>query len=411
MLKSLFRSVNRRATRSRGSDMRKLYLHIGCGKTGSSALQVWLANNCHHLLTHHIVYPYPSPEKLGDYDITSGNGLELVQRITAGSVETVLADIMQRHPQDILYSSEIFQTLDDDRLAHLQAVAGRLKLEVHIIAFVRDVYDMAYSTYLQHLKRHGYDQPFRVFGLTQTTLMQFQVAERFANYFKNIRLLHYDTEKGSGLEKALCRCLEVDPAVLPPMSEKKVNRSLTYFESQILLLCNKSYKKQFGPAYAETFCTIISDMIIGQNPERPTEIFYDAEVHDHFQRHMGDFVATFNRVYFHGAGLSIFNPAGKTIIRDPSPLPEELSTLITALFRGFAYRLDMTPPAVAFREKMIETLRDTALSLEDTAVNQAYFLMQAAQHFRRNGPLINQKVREYGARLSAAKAAPVPGKS
>ncbi|MDQ7832265.1 MAG: hypothetical protein RDU30_11055 [Desulfovibrionaceae bacterium] len=393
--------------------MRKLYLHIGCGKTGSSALQVWLANNRQHLLSQHIVYPFPTPEKLGDYAITSGNGLELVQRITNGTVEPILADIMQRYPQDILYSSEIFQTLDDDRLAHLQTLAERLKLEVHIIAFVRDVYDMAYSTYLQHLKRHGYDQTFRVFGLTQTTLMQFQVVERFAKYFKNIRLLHYDTEKVTGLEKALCRCLGVDPAVLPPMSEKKVNRSLTYFESQLLLLCNTCYKQQLGPAYAETFCTIISDMIIGQSPERPTEIFYDAAVHEHFQRHMGEFVATFNRVYFHDAGLSIFNPAGKTVIRDPSPLSEELSTLIKALFRGFAYRLDKTPPAVAFREKMIETLRDTALSLEDTAVNQAYFLMRAAQHFRRNGPLINQKVREYGARLNAAKAAPppVPGKS
>jgi hypothetical protein len=393
--------------------MRKLYLHIGCGKTGSSALQIWMANNRENLCSQNILYPFRSGITLKDYEITSGNGLELVNHIKSKNADAIIAANVKHGDHDILFSSEIFQTLEVGHLSHLRDLALKYHLDVHIIAFVRDVYDMAYSTYLQHLKRHGYDKSFQEYAMTLNTLMQFQVVENFSKYFKNIHLLHYEAEKNNGIEKALCRCLGINAQSLPAMPQKKVNRSLTFFESQLLLLFNQQYKKSFGSSDAEMFSTIISDRILQENPERETEIYFDEQVCNHLQNTMGSCVESFNATYFHGRGIHIFNPEGKNILQDAPPVSDELRALVAALFAGLLFRLNTSQQIIHFKNKMIDTLRDTALSLEDTAVNQAYILMRAAQHFRKNGPLINQKVREYGVRLNAAKAAPppVPGKS
>ena len=61
--------------------MKKLYLHVGCGKTGSSALQVWLSQIAGELEKTGILYPLHGATPLDDYTISSGNGERLVEAI------------------------------------------------------------------------------------------------------------------------------------------------------------------------------------------------------------------------------------------------------------------------------------------------------------------------------------------
>ena len=66
--------------------MKTLFLHIGLGKTGSSALQSWLSLNVEGLREQGIDYADLAPEaKRGD--VSSGNGVALFQAVRAGDLD------------------------------------------------------------------------------------------------------------------------------------------------------------------------------------------------------------------------------------------------------------------------------------------------------------------------------------
>ena len=120
---------------------RILHLHIGCGKTGSSALQLWLAQNAQSLSRAGILYPLFNikAKKLGNYSITSGNGVTAVNALQGEDCESFFESLLKKNDQ-ILLSSETFQTATVNQLRKLKDICDANDVHVNIIVYLRDLY-------------------------------------------------------------------------------------------------------------------------------------------------------------------------------------------------------------------------------------------------------------------------------
>lgn len=296
--------------------MRNLYLHIGCGKTGSSALQVWLSQSAESFKSKGIIYP--QNEIISNpYQITSGNGGSAVCEIMAGRGRDYFIKLFSEHPEGILLSSENFQLLSSEACFEIATLASEQNINPVIIAYVRNLYDFAFSAYSQMVKRHGCSSSFREFVFAshnQHLLIQhLNVVERFASSCRIIRVIHYDEMK-SRLDLAFLDAIDVDPEGIPRMSEKKVNRSLSMFELELLRRLNALYFRKFGKT-ADKFSMIISDALIYADPERETEFYYDKEVGAYLEEKYGARLAKFNQRFFpNGGGLRIIDEHKKLAI-------------------------------------------------------------------------------------------------
>ena len=144
--------------------MRQLYIHIGLGKTGSSALQSWLSINAAELARQDIAYADLSDDARAG-KASSGNGALLVDALRDENyleVERLLQTVYfppDTHATGII-SSELLKDIRPPKLRELHTLLKRLDIEPRIIAFVRSVYERAYSTYGQRVKMLGHTEPF-----------------------------------------------------------------------------------------------------------------------------------------------------------------------------------------------------------------------------------------------------------
>jgi hypothetical protein len=376
--------------------MKKLFLHIGCGKTGSSALQVWLWNNSEVFFENGVFYPIDSGEKLDEYAITSGNGVSLVSACESGRVKAYLASVASlASGKNILLSSERFQALKEDTLKDLRMEAERLGYQVIIIAFVRDVYDFAYSSYVQLVKRHGLIQTFREFNISRKTMQQFEVVKEYRKCFKDIEIINYEEAKIYGLDKALLGILGV--CVDQPMSPKKVNRSLTVKEVETLRAFNKSVKDLDLPP---KIYFSISDLIIKNSPEKEVDILLDEGVVAHFEAVFKEDLALVNQMFPESSKkLKTFDPSEKLLNRGGADIDPEVTDTLQCVFEALSpslSHLGASEQGKKIEEKdVISFLVGQAVKRESVNLSEALDLVKAAAVFRKNGPIINKKIEEY----------------
>lgn len=311
-----------------------LFLHIGCGKTGSSAIQLWLHENSETFKKHGVYYPTFGQKNLHDYSITSGNGVHLVSELRKGNIVSLIARNTKEFQGNLFYSSEVFQNLQEHEIQELEKTARQFNYEIIIIAYVRDVYDIVYSSYLQLVKRHLFSDTFSNFVRTRKTLQQFTVIKKFELYFNSIKLIHYESEKDHGLEKPLCNIIGVDYSAIPLMKKNKVNRSLTINESELMKIINELYKENFSRDNF-TFCSKISDGLIYNNPEKETEIFVNKNLIKYLEKTMNHEIIRINDKYFQSNTLKVFDQAGKNIVHNIKTAHlEDAKTILQLLIKN-----------------------------------------------------------------------------
>jgi hypothetical protein len=145
--------------------MKKIIIHCGMPKTGSSALQVQLAQSRKNLLK----YGYDYLLK-GDFThaeqgrITSGNGVELARSYLnpehAASLASRRDELTETFRQmiaetdnHVILSSEFYSAIPRPLLGELAASLSDLG-EVQLVFFVREQINALASTYIQQVKRH-----------------------------------------------------------------------------------------------------------------------------------------------------------------------------------------------------------------------------------------------------------------
>ncbi len=147
--------------------MKSLVLHIGIPKTGSSALQVFCAQNRKALLQQSLDY-----FELGDFDlgvrgkISSGNGAHLARSFLRpkgpsfrSDREEQLAALERRIAASScevgFLSSEIFVFADDASIAQFAEWLGQRGITLRFFYLIRDQLQFLTSSYIQQVKRHA----------------------------------------------------------------------------------------------------------------------------------------------------------------------------------------------------------------------------------------------------------------
>ena len=143
----------------------KLFLHIGHGKTGTSAIQSSLAIASERLAALGIEYPIDTElrDRASQLEITSGNWKPKSET----SLTDQLLEITRRNKKNstIILSSESLFWLVPDLLSRRSDWGDFIDL--HIIMAVREVEEMLSSEYQQLVKRHGNSMLLRQFIRTR----------------------------------------------------------------------------------------------------------------------------------------------------------------------------------------------------------------------------------------------------
>lgn len=393
--------------------MKKLYLHIGCGKTGSSALQIWLHQNADNFLKLGIFYPTLNQKIKTDYQITSGNGVALSRDLIEKKSIDVIEESFSSGIGSVLFSSENFQKLEKVDIQNLLSECLRNNIEVHVLAFVRDVYDIVFSSYMQSVKRGNYYKTFREYADGVKSLQQFEVVRKWAEFFPDIKVVHYDAFKNK-VNVPFLEWLGVDSKVVPEIKKTKVNRSLTLLEAEFLRLLNKVYCEKFNNLDF-SFSSRISDAIILNDPEKKSEILLDMSVLENLRNKFSQSVDDFNNKYLYnqGGGIKIFERNKKNIVENVPDLDSFLIPAIEGLAlitqsietKGAANKIIESTFGVKKENssdelkisdpRIVDALRNQAVKMENSDIASSYILMLAAGVLRPNGLLIKKKISFY----------------
>jgi hypothetical protein len=258
--------------------MRQLILHIGPGKSGSSALQSWLALNQESLAR--LGYGYHVGQAAArNFRISAGNAGPLREML--GETTFPVADFERRYflgrPHAIV-SGEQLQLLDRPAAERLLAWADGAGVTVTAIGFLRNVYDYLYSTWLQTIKRRNQVESFATFVERRSSFRHLDVVDHWEGLAK-ARWIHYDTERDR-LAEAFCSRTGLAPAALAPMSARRVNRSLTVEEAAVLQAVVR-WQIDAGLGVRADFSRVISDDLVDQDPDRPVGFRFDERAHAH----------------------------------------------------------------------------------------------------------------------------------
>ncbi|MDD2307906.1 MAG: hypothetical protein PHP53_24600 [Prolixibacteraceae bacterium] len=388
--------------------MRKIYLHIGCGKTGSSAIQLWLNQNAEFFLKRNIYYPIFDVIVDDPYKIISGNGVIAVKSISDGTFLKFFGNLITKNTQDILLSSELFQTLNEKQINEMKNIFNSFNMNPSIIVYLRDIYDILFSQYNQLVKRHVLSKTFHEYVLSIISIYQFDIIDRWSGFFNNLYVIHYDTYKNS-LDSSFISALGINPTNFPRMRNNTVNRSLSFFELELLRLLNEIYTAKFKKTNTK-FSTNISNFFIKKSPEKSTAILYDEEIEKFIFEKFNKKIKYINETYFKGKNtIQIFNKKDKQFTEEKFVLNNEYKMAVTALINmieSFNFndhnsedKSNKNISTSTKNNKIVAFLRDEAIRNENVNLKYSLTLMRAAQALRPDGPLIIKKILEYTNRL------------
>ena len=243
----------------------KLFLHIGHGKTGTSAIQSSLAIASDDLNKQGISYPIdPSlRDRASRLEITSGNWqpnpeASLLDQLIA------IGESNQDQSKTILSSESLFWLVPE----LIQNKSNWEKhIDLHIILAVREIEEMLSSEYQQRVKRHGDSMPLEQFIRARhfisshhekaaeiiSLMSQANISNTIINYSQHKRDISKLIFKLIGAEKLYPED-QVSGAI--------INRSLSGKELEILIIINALYYNKYP-----WISTRISDALIKNQPK------------------------------------------------------------------------------------------------------------------------------------------------
>jgi hypothetical protein len=128
-----------------------IYIHIGMPKTGSSAIQAFLALNQKFLVDNDFCYPNHEGFQQA-FQTSSGNVAEMYNWIKSGNAQALEDILLAASHKNIVLSSEIlFVALK----AHPEKFADYFNTKnIKIICYIREFSDLIESCVNQHVKNH-----------------------------------------------------------------------------------------------------------------------------------------------------------------------------------------------------------------------------------------------------------------
>ena len=373
--------------------MKKIFLHIGAGKTGSLALQNWLFNNSKILEKKGIYYPTFNQNITNKYQITSGNGNYFIQILREGKLRELLSTFTKRS-ENLLFSSEIFQSLTDTELELLNTIAQEYNYDITVILYIRDLYDMVYSSYLQLIKRHMYFNDFEYFCQEIKSVQQFDVLYKYEKIFDKMEVVHYDAYIEEGIEKPLCKILNLNIDSVNSMIKTKVNRSLDVFEAELLKQVNRIFGEELGKR-DDNFSIKLSDSLIFANPEKKTEIFYSHKVYTILTNRFSKDIDYINKKYlFNKSELNVFEKKDKFVIEKVQKIAPEFFSIVKSTVKYLSNQKEFCRDKVQQNIDIVGILYQKAKGFENRDIEKSIQILKTAKILRPNGVLLNKTLDE-----------------
>ncbi len=252
--------------------MKKIILHCGMPKTGSSALQVQFSKSRDALLKHGYDYL-----KMGDFDlatrgkISSGNAAGLARTYLfdghPASMSGRRAELTDRFVNvvrdsegDVILSSEFFSAIPRPNMVPLVEALSQVG-EVHLVFFVREQLNFLASVYIQQVKRHGLrEYPEEYYSDWQgykIPLMYFSYFDQLKTALPNVKISVQPYELSKTHSGGLMgQFLEMIGAQVPKedlVSDLQVNLSPSAKEIRLMLEVNKHQPRmQFSDILVES---------------------------------------------------------------------------------------------------------------------------------------------------------------
>jgi len=355
---------------------KKIVLHIGHGKTGSSAIQAALARNQSLLGSAGILYPdHATVDQARRGEVTSGN----VDPENWFEGQVIPIARAAGNCQVIVFSNENLFHRFDEFLEKQAAYSPEFDFE--IVLFVREPFEKLNSAYQQSVKRRGFAGDMREFaehdGDARHAAKILQALEQQGVAFT---VFNYSALRRSAIRAFFAHLGAWD--LIEARGETEVgtvNRSLTAAELDFLLHVNRVFGVEFG--------SVIADALVHRLPDlSPAMAPIDADTRRLFHDRNREAVDTINR----------FLPASEQLRLDAGIAAEEqavdrrLSDAQVEVIRS------VFPSALSYADGIV--LRDIAMKYESSdalAREDAIALMQYAQKARPHGRIIAGKLKEW----------------
>ena len=242
----------------------KLFLHIGHGKTGTSAIQSSLAIASEKLAALGIEYPIDAKlrDRASQLEITSGNWKPKSET----SLTEQLLELTRNNKNNstIILSSESLFWLVPDLLSRKSDWEGFIDL--HIIMAVREVEEMLSSEYQQLVKRHGNSMLLGQFIRTRNFVSSHhakaaEIIDAMSQHKTSNTIINYSKHR-KDISRLIFKLIGAEDAYpADRMTDAVINRSLSRKELDFLIMINKLYHKEFP-----SISTKISDALIKRQP-------------------------------------------------------------------------------------------------------------------------------------------------
>ncbi|MEP1354522.1 MAG: hypothetical protein ABJK75_10935 [Tateyamaria sp.] len=273
---SIGNSLSKSSSRNLGRDMRKIILHIGHGKTGTTATQNLLTVYSAELQEVGITYSVSAKlaELASKGKIQSGNfpywRVEDFSKLKK-YIENTLID--NPNSETLLFSSEIvFSTIAD--LLPLLHQEYSTEFDFLVVMAVREPLEMLQSHYSQAIKRGGFYGGIMEIAERERHLV---TAANIVNVCKrlsvDLKILNYSA-LGYAINPSLMAAFGVPQSIVKNMHQaerKTANRSLTAQERGMIKSINLFFGAQVGSKCSDA---LVENL--GEIPSEPVETPADA---------------------------------------------------------------------------------------------------------------------------------------
>lgn len=241
--------------------MKQLFLHIGHGKTGTSSVQALLARSHDKLRRNGILYPaHPSFGWAQKGHISSGN-IAAHDR-TLDWMQSRVLPVLRGEPA---YSKYIFSS--EQMFMNMAPLFNYVnqfpaEIDIRVVLCVRNPLELAASSYMQGVKRHGFTRSFD--DVTEASGFTCGYIKRILDLLSEFdkRGIRYSLLNYSVLGPSICRAIATEMGILEVVRDELdglgvVNRSLTRDEAQLVMFVNAIFGQQAGSSVSDKLVNLL----------------------------------------------------------------------------------------------------------------------------------------------------------
>jgi hypothetical protein len=234
--------------------MKKIYVHIGMHKTGTTSIQKMMHTNARLLLAHGIYYPTifenhsfflclmfaTSPEKWGLYVRCGYTTLEKVKKINACYRKLLMRELKNPKINTVIFSGEGLSFLSEEEVNNFSRWLQQFSDNVTIICAARNPVDWYRSSVQQTLKRREVSIASRcqhIMNSNSTRVPRYKNIVKYINCFGEnaVTVFDFDKHKSNLCQYFLTLC-GLDQSLIDAMTKKTIFANVSLSQEACFIL-------------------------------------------------------------------------------------------------------------------------------------------------------------------------------